>query len=153
MAHPIRMSMVYMEYDETDESLFIECRFFTDDLTLGIEDELNKKIGEFNWAQKEAQVVDEYINQHIKIGIGNKELNLQPYETFFNKSQRAVFLRYEYKGIKLIAGEKFFVSNDILFKQFQYGQTNVLQIEIPRVAFTMMQSDMDNYEITFTIKE
>lgn len=152
-AHPIKMSLIYMDYDANDQSLFIECRLFSDDLTLGIEEELKQSIGEFNWTLKENELVNRFINQHIQISIGEQQLVFTPYETIFDKPQKVVFLRYEFHPIALIEGQKVTITNDILFNQFQYGQTNVLQIEIPRVAETMMQSDMDNYSITFKIKE
>ena len=142
-----------MEYDANDQTLFIECRLFTDDLTLAIEDEYEKNINQFDWSWEHGQVVNQFINQHVQISIGNQNLLFDPYETIFDKTQKVVFLRYEFRPIELIKGQKLIVTNDLLFKQFNYGQTNVLQIESPSIAETMIQSDMDDYTITFNIKE
>ena len=152
IAHPLKMSLVYMEYDTTDQSLFVECRFFTDDLSLAIEEEMAVRISEFNWSPEDEMVVNQYINQHVQLSIGDHLFKFEPYEVIFERDQKVVFLRYEFRPVLLIAGQQMTISNDALFRQFQYGQTNVLQIEIPRIAETMMQSDMDNYTQTFKIK-
>ena len=141
-----------MDYMEDGNTLFVECRFFADDFALAVADETNTAIRTFNWTLDEQSVASKFIKNHIQIRFGDKKLNLEPYEIFFDKPQKVVTLRYEFT-LKLTEGQEVFFSNDILFKQFGYAQTNVLQIEIPRVAETMIQSDQDDYSLTFKVKK
>ncbi len=141
-----------MDYMDDDKMLFVECRFFADDFALAVEDETNQPIRTYNWSFKEQEQASTFIKKHIKIKFGDNKLNLDPYEVFFDKPQKVVTLRYQF-NIELIEGQEIFFSNNILFDQFGYAQTNVLQIEIPRVAETMIQSDLDDYTLTFKVKE
>ena len=152
LAHPLKMSLVYMDYMDDDKILFVECRFFADDFALAVEDETNQPIKTYNWSVDEQNRASVFIKKHIKIKFSERNLNLDPYEVFFDKSQKVVTLRYQF-NLELIDGDEMFFSNNILFKQFGYAQTNVLQIEIPRIAETMIQSDQDDYTLTFKVKK
>jgi hypothetical protein len=153
LAHPIKMSLIYMDYTGDDHTLFLEFRLFADDLAMAVQEEMGTKIQLYKWSLEDRLTVNNFINKHVKITFGQQNLNLDPYEFFFEKDQKVVTMRYEYKPITLVTGQQVTVKNDLFFKQFSYGQTNVLQIEIPRVAETMIQSDLDNSSITFTITE
>ena len=153
LAHPLKMSLIYIDYTDEDHSLFIEFRLFADDLALAVKEEMGTTIELYNWSPDDKLTVNKLVNQHVQITFGKNHLNLEPYELIFEKEQKVVTMRYEYQPIQLITGEKVHIVNDLFFKQFSYGQTNVLQIEIPRVAETMIQSDLDDYSITFTITE
>ena len=37
IAHPIRMSLLYIDYTPEDSSIYLECRLFGDDMKMAIE--------------------------------------------------------------------------------------------------------------------
>ncbi len=153
IAHPIKMSLIYIEYKPESKTVYVECRMFADDLSLAISQEVSKKVSVGYWDDRERDIVNEFIKKHVKVKLGNKTLNLDFSEQDFDRSQNVVTLKYEFSSITLKAGEKVTMSNNLFFKQFKFAQTNVFQLEIPRVAQTTLQCYMDDYSKTFTVKK
>ena len=152
MSHPIKMSLIYLDYSPDNKSVFIECRFFADDLSYAIQEETKQKIRYYNWSIEEEKIVDQFVNKHIRIDFSGKQLRLEPYQRQFDKSQKVVTIRYELTNVFLHDQKDIIVTTSMFFAQFGYMQTNVLQVYIPYVAETTIQSDQDHHTTTFKVK-
>ena len=153
MSHPIKMSMLYVEYKPESKSLVVECRLFGDDLTVAIEEEMGRKINLGYWGDTEQELVNSFIEKHVNIRFGSRVCNLQFYDYEYNRSNNLVTLRYEFNAIALQVGDKVVLTNSLFFKQFSYMQTNILQIQIPKVAETTVECSMNDYTKTYIVKK
>lgn len=152
-AHPIKMSLLYIEYEPDNKTVYMECRLFGDDLSMAIEEEMGTKIRLGYWSDLEQDLINKFIKKHIKVSFGDQVYNLEYYDGDYNKSNNVVTLKYQFASIVLNAGEKITMSNDLFFKQFTYAQTNVFDLQIPKVAETTIECSMNNYTKTFTVKK
>ncbi len=152
-AHPIRMSLLYIDYTPEDHSIYLECRLFGDDMKMAIEEEMSSTINlEDYWTDTEQKTVNTFIKKHIKVSFGNRTLALDFNDYEYNSANNVVTLRYEFSSLILKTGEQVIMSNDLFFKQFRQDQTNIFQLEIPNVAETTIQCDMNNFTQIFTIE-
>lgn len=152
MAHPIKMSLLYINYTPEDKSAYLECRLFGDDLRMAIEQEMETRISLDGWTEAEEGVVNNFIKKHVKVRFGSQDLTLDFNDYDYNSLNNVVTLRYEFSSLTLKTGEEVTMTNDLFFKQFTHAQTNVFQLEIPNVAEETIQCYMNDFTKTFTIK-
>ena len=153
-AHPIKMSLLYINYDADAKSVYMECRLFSDDLSFAIQQELAPPfpLNYGHLTEKQKYTVNEFINKHINVSFGDKKLRLEYYDYEYNSNTNVLTFKYDFPSISLIKGQKIFMSNSLFFKQFKFAQTNVFEVDIPKVAQSTIQCYYDDYAKTFTVK-
>ena len=154
LSHPLKMSLLYINYNPSTKLTYVECRLFSDDFKLAIEEEMLPKvpINFANMSLEQKTTINNFINKHIKVIIGNVKLDLEFYDFIYNHFNNTLTLKYEYPSIKYNKGEKVVLTNSLLFKQFELAQINIFELDIPRVAKTTIRCFKDDYTETFTIQ-
>lgn len=152
LAHPIKMSLVHIQYNPETESVSIECRVFGDDLVLAIQEETSHKIKISNWNMEEEETVNSFMQNHVEVRFGKKLLNLDYTDIDYNASNNVISFFYRFSSISIKSGDKVSMKNDLFFKQFDFAQTNIFQLEIPQIHESNITCDKNNYSKEFIIK-
>ena len=152
-AHPIKMSLFFVNYSPETASANLECQLFAGDLVHAIADEMEVYIdprGE--WSEVDQKIVNAFIKKHVEIKFGSQDLQLDYATSNYNPANQVITLTYEFSALNLSTGEEVVVSNDLFFKQHGRIQSNIFQLQIPRVVKTTVTCYMNDYSKAFAVR-
>ena len=152
LAHPLKMSFFNVKYTPETDSVFIELRAFSNDMSDAIKQEMQKEISFENWTGEYDSVLNEFIKKHTLIKFGDKQLNLEFYQYDYDSSKDLIIMKYQFSAIPLKKGDKVILSNRLLIKQYGPEQVNIFRIQIPQVANTTVTCFKDYDTQTFIMK-
>lgn len=125
-AHPYFVSVTELEYRSKDKELGLSCKFHTDDL-----EEALKKFGKENIdlhkgdKNKNQKIISDYIQQHLKITIEDKALQLR--FMGFENDQEATWCYFEAEGVSPF--KKIDIEADFLFET-KKEQVNMVHVTV-----------------------
>ena len=126
--HPLYISVTEINHNNTDKTLEISCKIFTDDFEKGIAEVLRKKVDLSKPAnQDEAnKLVSEYVTSHLHLRADNRDLKLD--FVGFEKDRDVVWSYFQVSGVanppKSIA-----VKNNILYETYE-SQINMMHVTV-----------------------
>jgi hypothetical protein len=126
LLHPIHVSVSEINYSEKDKALQITSRFFVDDLELGIRGKLKESeldILEPKNGKTTDQLVNDYLQDHLKIKLGGK---MQKVKLLGHEIEEVAILCYlEIENVKKFKAIEVF--NDVI-TEIHNDQSNLVHV-------------------------
>lgn len=151
LAHPLKMSFMYVKYHPESETVQLNCRVFGEDLERAVEEELGQKVGVLDWTLEERTLINTFFNKHVKISFGGVDFQLEVKDTNYDRWNDLLTLNYEFSAIKLKQGDEISIANDLFFKQFKGEQSTIYELDIPKVVSTTVECTVHDYKQIFTV--
>src|SRR4030095_6228534 len=125
--HPYYISVIEINHNQTDKTLEISCKIFTNDFETTLEKNYKTKVDLVNPPDKSAmdKLVSDYIKKHLSIRADNKTANLS--YVGFEKEEEAVYSYFQVDHVPTV--KKIDVTNSILH-DFSDQQINIIHCTV-----------------------
>jgi hypothetical protein len=131
--HPFYLSMTELAYNETQQSLEISVRIFSDDLERALRKQCNCNVDLLNIENQSVNTVhlQQYINSHLQIKSQGKLVKLE--WVGFEHEQESTWIYLEAKHIA--KGNKLLIYNDLLYEILD-AQVNLVRFKTKEIDRT-----------------
>lgn len=140
--HPVKLTACLVEYQKDKKVVHAELKVFIDDFLASVKKAKGVSININNVKEKEAIVINQYINDDFKILLNEKEVNLSYNDLEINPQFNVAIFKFDFKVQELKKGMAIEVSNSLFFKDFGYMQSNRCTLRVPPFI------EEENYEFT-----
>lgn len=126
--HPLYISVTEINHNNTDKTIEISCKIFTDDFEKGISEVLKKHVDLSKPANQEEanKLVAEYITRHLQLKADNRDLKFE--FVGFERERDVIWSYFQVSGVpnppKTIA-----VKNSILYETYD-SQINMMHVTV-----------------------
>jgi hypothetical protein len=125
--HPLFVSVTDIEHNNTEKTVEITCKIFTDDFEKALRAAYKTKIDLIDAKYKTAmdKIVADYVPRHLKITIDGKAVSLK--YIGYERVEEAIVSYYEVPNISVV--KKINITDDILY-EYKKEQISLLHVTI-----------------------
>ena len=130
-AHPIKLTSSLIQYNPKTTKLQIECRVFMDDFMNSINGMFTKNIDLTNLSNEDKTGIENYFKKYYVISVNGKQFPLKYVTSEVLEEYNVCIFKFSQSISTPKKGDQLCIENKLLFKEFEFLQTNMVTVRIP----------------------